>query len=769
MTKKVMVTNDKKIILIEDRTPRQKNFLDENNIELFNYENIIDNMIDEDASNILEEIKNNTADLSGYDIVICHKSVENNTIILSNLKEYCKKMKKTLVFYSGGISVNYYDNSELEYLELNSQTFYSQNLALFLEATQNEDENILMLCYGKYWKQNVIANILEKTNYILGQVEEKKINFQEFSFFVDLVKLEQIVDLDYTLEIEEKNILLSEIIRFRDILIDYFKSIDIKNVNIADKSILIHHDNVIDVDFTSDIKFSTDQDIDKYVSNYIIKELGNNEFDTIFIKDNLSSNYLELYGLRVAYHIRLSKELGDKRFCPIVIISDFDSNTLNRFSHEAKILFTQGIYLCQNTTEDIQKYQSLELKNLLNYDEFLSSVEVNPPKDTSGSHDIANKWSIYKWAEFLDVKSEVLDKNRTDIDNILYFKYLKALNTKEDAETIKIKKPTKKGKVLLIDDEWDKGWSDIITKALDTTEFDTFEYDYKDKSKFNLYMKIQNKIKNYNPDVVILDLRLAQSDHETDNIESYTGVKILEKIHEINAGIQVIMLTATSKSTILEKLYDKKILGYIKKEHPEDRSIGTVENINKFVKLIDEGLKRRYLKEVYTIMLKIKSILDIDLSLPKEQLDCEIFRSFDISKESYIPFAVKIHNEAQYVFDILDSKLNNRFVYAMLSIVSSFEALNSIFIQENRYDDDKFWDNTRVNSHKLNDKLEELYKKLGGVDTLDIENMIRQRNNYLHSNIKNIHIEPKDIVHLFDAKLKMLQMTNNEFLDNICQ
>jgi hypothetical protein len=56
----------------------------------------------------------------------------------------------------------------------------------------------------------------------------------------------------------------------------------------------------------------------------MIIDLKEKDFEVLFIKDNLSSNYLELLGLRVAYHIRLSSELGNKRFVPIIIISDFD-------------------------------------------------------------------------------------------------------------------------------------------------------------------------------------------------------------------------------------------------------------------------------------------------------------------------------------------------------------------------------------------------------------------------------------------------------------
>ncbi|MDD4329877.1 MAG: response regulator [Aliarcobacter sp.] len=754
----------KKIALIEDRYKRQTHFLEQNLINLEDYEDVLENFIEEKASNILENISNDSFDLHEFDIIICHKSVENNTVILGNLKDYCKNHQKTLILFSGGISVNYYDNSEFEFLELNSKTFYSQNLLLFLKSIKINNEDIMMLCYGEQWKQNIVANVLEKTNKLLNKIDDKVI-YLKFGNFIDIKKLDKINYNFYTLEIENNRTTKNEIENFKDSLEKYFnKTIEYQTKD--NQNIVIHYNNIVNMEFNDIIEFNSSDDIDTYISKEIINELKNKEFDTIFIKDNLTSNYLELYGLRVAYHIRLSNELADKRFTPIVIISDFDENTLNRFTQEANILFTDGVYLCKNTKEDIKKYQSLELKGVTDYDKFINSIEITPPKDTSGSHNIANKWSIYKWAELLDVKSEAIYKNKCEIENELYFKYIKVKYLKNTNNSLEIIKPTKEGNILLIDDEWNKGWSDVLKNALqkDGLDFDTFEYDFKDKSDFNLIVQLNHKeLKKQveKSDVIVLDLRLLESDHENEDIDSYTGIKILQKIHEINAGIQVIMLTATSKSTILEKLYEKKILGYIKKEHPEDKSIDTVENINKFINLVDKGLKRKYLKDIYNISIQIQDILDINFDLPKEQIDCNIFKKFNIPKNDYIKFAIKLHNESQYVFEVLDSNIKNRFIYAILSIVSSFEALTSIFITENRNSNDIFWDNTEVKSCKLNDKLEELFQKLGLKESLNIENMIRNRNNYLHSNIRTVHLEPKDLIELFKTKLTMIKIIAN--------
>jgi CheY-like chemotaxis protein len=736
----------KKIALIEDRYPRQRKFLEQNNINLDKYCDVLGNFIEEKASNILENISNDSFDLNEFDIIVCHKSVKNNTVILGNLKDYCKKSQKTLVLFSGGISVNYYDNSEFELLELNSKTFYSHNLFLFLESIKTNNEDIMMLCYGEQWKQNIVANVLEKTNLFIFDIKNSFENVANFQIDANLGKI------DYKFY-EPKEKIFDEIVQFKESLEKYF-TLQLLQENTT-QSVVIHHDNVCDLQiFNYPIKFiQSSDDIDTYISKEIINELKNKEFDTIFIKDNLTSNYLELYGLRVAYHIRLSNELTDKRFTPIVIISDFDENTLNRFTQEANILFTDGLYLCKNTKEDIKKYQSLELKGVTDYNKFINSIEVTPPKDTSGSHNIANKWSIYKWAELLDAKSEAINKNRSEMENELYFKYLKAKYLKNTNNSLEIIKPTEKGNILLIDDEWNKGWSDVLKNALqkDGLDFDTFEYDFKDKSNYNLIVQLNHKeLKKQveKSDVIVLDLRLLESDHENEDIDSYTGIKILQKIHEINAGIQVIMLTATSKSTILEKLYEKKILGYIKKEHPEDKNIDTVENINKFIKLVDKGLKRKYLKEVFNIQKSIRDILSND-----------IFEQYNLDLNFYEPFWIKLEKESTNIFDIIDNERENSFIYAMVSISSSLETILSIFINEQNM---TFWDAEPYDCqyNALRCRISKLFEKFGSDKDFDMKKLIDKRNDYMHSR-KLITVNSQEIISWFTKLFEMIEIIRN--------
>ena len=756
----------KKILLIEDRVTRQEFFLEKIAINLEEYSDILDNAIDDRYEEVKEQIVHDSFNFGDYDFIISHKSAfeSDNALILSKLQNYAKESHKTLIFFSGGISVNYYNNSEFESLELNSETFYSNNLLLFLNSVRAGNENILMLSYGENWKFNIISNVLEKTNLYLEQHGDKKTVYSRFNIYTDINKLSKIDYAFHDIQTENGWVSGLEIEKFKESLFRFFQENKQCQANKHDsKTLLIHNDNVSECSFESEIIFSNQEDIDTYISSEIIPELASRAFNKIFIKDNLSTNYLELYGLRVAYHIRLSQSLGDKRFVPIVIISEYDSDRLMRFTQDANILFTDGIYLCKNSKKEIEHFKSLYVKGLPKerYEDFLNTITIEMPKDTTGSHGIANKWSIYRWAECLHVKSEPITQNLAEIDNILYFKYLKARYLRQNDRNEEIKKPSKKGKVLLIDDEWSKGWGDLCKNALttDSVQLTVLEYDYKDKKYTFIKRAIENKIKEFDPDVVILDLRLTQNDHDNDAIENYTGIKILQEIHKINAGIQVIMFTATSKSTILEKLYEKRILGYIKKEHPSDASIDTQKNIDKLVALVDKGLERKYLKEIFLIMKKAKIILEQD-----------IFSQYGIATEKYEPFWIKLQVEVEAIFDILDGSSKNQFLYAMVSIASSLETILTIFVSDELNQNNYFWDGEFCSASSLNEKLKRLFHykfgfpqttKLGHPNKeIDMSTLIQRRNDYLHTR-KVVRVTSEEIKSWFKKLQKMIEIIQN--------
>ena len=439
---------------------------------------------------------------------------------------------------------------------------------------------------------------------------------------------------------------------------------------------LIHNDNSFsEIDsITADLKFGLDDplnsntvidaDIDAYISQKFIPAIRDKEIDILFIKDSLSQNYLDFLGLRLAYHIRLSEELGDKRFIPIVILSDLDGYNLNQFTTLARILFTKNIFIGDNNPKTIEFYKvhltaNEDFQNNF-IDEFLNIVEIEAPKDYLSSHSIANEWSIYRWGKYLGIENEDIEQN---ISSMLYFKYLKNKYPINDTDDFIPNTPIETGKILYIDDEWKKGWKDIFEHLFETIDFECVKEVYKDKSVNEIIEFVKSKINNYNPDTVILDLRLHDDDFEEDrDIDNLTGIQILKIIkEEINKGIQCIALTASQNSLILEKLYEYDIVGYVKKEHPSNYKLDTKENINKIVTLVDTGLKNKYLKVIWITQEEIKNLNNFTIR-GEEDLLSELFTN------------------SQFVFDILNGKAENKNNMAILTIYKCFEVITSIYI-----------------------------------------------------------------------------------------
>jgi hypothetical protein len=290
-----------------------------------------------------------------------------------------------------------------------------------------------------------------------------------------------------------------------------------------DKSILIHHNNTpLLGNFSNPIVFEmSGNDVDDYISNVSINELKKYDFDVVYIKDSLSSNYLDFYGLRVAYHIRLSQELGDKRYVPIVILTDLDSYILNKIEPMAKILFTKNIFIGENSQKTVEKFNSKNLESLTENEyktDFLNRITVEEYGDNTNRHSIANEWAIYQWANQLDLSTCSTDEIKNKVSSMLYFKYLTQKYTLEEKHSISIKKSNTNGKILLIDDKWQDGWKDIMSSFCEQyysdVEFDTLEENIKNRDIKEIETLSIEKIKQFDPHIILLDLRLQKDENE---------------------------------------------------------------------------------------------------------------------------------------------------------------------------------------------------------------------------------------------------------------
>lgn len=455
------------------------------------------------------------------------------------------------------------------------------------------------------------------------------------------------------------------------------------------KKLLIHSNNTsfsntelfqLSEQFVFDVDF--DKDVDFYINDNLTE--GNlkqklENCDMVFIKVSLSKNYLEYLGLRLAYHIRLTKSLGQKANIPIVIIAEESFQYLGLTYPEPSILFTKGIYLIKESLDDYDRtlkwFNDRRIKPLDDFSLFVSSITINPPANYLSHHSISNEWSILRWAKVLGISTEreALKDVRSNIESLLYYKYLQAKYPIEAEPNKAAFKINGKGRILYIDDEWNKGWNEVLSNYFATSsteiEFETLKYDFKDKSHQDILKECDKKIQSFKPDVVLLDLRLSDSDFiYSHNSTHLTGYKVLEAIKSINPGIQVIIFTASNKVWNFTELHKAGCDDFILKESPEFSTDNEYSRnaIAKIASSVSNAFKMSFLKKVYLKMAEVER--QIPVANNDEEAD------FIIRLKNNLNIAFKLLNETK-----VSAKYYNYAYLQLFQIIEDFSNLSYVF------------------------------------------------------------------------------------------
>ena len=355
---------------------------------------------------------------------------------------------------------------------------------------------------------------------------------------------------------------------------------------------------------------------DDGLSSKINDWLGETQYDHIFIPLCFGPTLSDFNGLRLAAHIRCTP--SPNQLTRIFVYGFVGLDYL--MGHEYfNILKTKNVQLIPYSkrafTEAVNTdFQALKMEEL---PQEITKLKLDLPLNYADSHSIANEWAIHQWAKTIGCdETDEIEKIFKTAESNLYFKYLRTINPVSEVDKISPQelKINFKGnpKVLLIDDEAEKGWYEIFAYLLgDENEVytDYLGDDFKTQSQEDIIDKSIKKIKDDDIDVVILDFRLNPNDFIGSNPKDISSIRLLKKIKELNPGIQVIIFSATNKVWNLQPLQAAGADGFILKGSPKYsvESEFISKSITSFINEFQKATRKLFLKDFYKLLFQVEN------------------------------------------------------------------------------------------------------------------------------------------------------------------
>lgn len=452
------------------------------------------------------------------------------------------------------------------------------------------------------------------------------------------------------------------------------------------KKLLIHSDNTSLLglnDFQENnllFRIPIEKDVDHYISELIAEQIKPEKPEVIFIKYALDDDYLAFYGLRLAHHIRLENSSCGLQTIPIVFVGEETVSELIRLSEYSDILATPGVYY---VNEDIDKVKALcdritqdGLKGLGTREDYINRVNLPAPLNFDSRHNYINELSLILWADYIGC-----DKLNPDLHNRikynLYFKYRIQRDkiVGEQKRLSKLPEFSTHAKVLLIDDEAKKGWEDFY-RHLFSNSTDTIDFQVADLNNVNSQDDIieycLRKIESFDPDVILLDLRLSEKDVFETLAQSLTGYLLLERIKKINKGIQVIVTTASNKTSIFRDIYKIGADDYVIKNEWSE------EGCQSLIKVLEKAINES----------KILKPLHCSLSSFIKEVESDCFKKIDVGEDSdhfYNELKAQVSIYLKAIQGLVSGRDNlDRFSLSVLNMHKILEVLVDYYIETNR-------------------------------------------------------------------------------------
>ncbi len=426
-----------------------------------------------------------------------------------------------------------------------------------------------------------------------------------------------------------------------------------------------------------------DQRCHRFINDRLKKEISD-DCKFIILPVSVTKNFLEFSGLQLAHHIRLTPDFNNND-TPILVYGYLDIIQLQKLTPLANILLTDNVeyvnlnnYTLEQIAQFISKYQSKSF----NLGKFIDTIRIDPPANYDSHHSIDNEYAIVQWSKYIGCYKDLPEDFKKEFDSQLYFKYL---NVRHSIEKVLDSKKfllniNQKTTILLIDDEEAKGWSTFYKSFLSFTPniiFENSNLDFKSLNNQDVVLaKIVYIIRNINPDIVLLDLRLIDSDFDEETKpEELTGIKVIEKIKEFNNGIQVIVTTASNKAWNFNLAKQKGAYDFIIKDG-FDNPKKSIDRLKSTIEICAK--KARYLKPISEkIRVAIENWKEYNIHERKNLEDQMHDKFWHIAVKQYVSdFLINAYSTTE------NETQKERFTISVLLLYRILEIIKEFFVYQ---------------------------------------------------------------------------------------
>ena len=466
----------------------------------------------------------------------------------------------------------------------------------------------------------------------------------------------------------------------------------------------------------------TDQDLDGLVNDWFLET----RYDRIYIPLCFGSSLSDYMGLRLAMHIRLTSTPNQKTPIFLYGVATYEEMKQN---YCFDILKTSSVRLigCDNKSFFASIRSEMPECDLAKEIKF---IHLDLPSNI-GSHSLANQWGASVLGRAANVEYDIPAEVQEAMKS-LYFKNALFQTSLTEGDEVTLSKKaesieSKGRRILLIDDEADRGWAQIIHSLFENAYVDI----------------VKNKIPNFEAlpdqyikriqedfyDLYLLDLRLlGEREESIVNTDKFSGMDVLDAIKEINPGNQVIIMTASNKAWNMKKLMKKQANGYYIKEAPE-LSLPfefSQENYSSFKIDVEAAFQNVYKRDLWAMRFELISYIadsSIDDELKDElQSQLDVYEQFLLNATNKNNLSLVFLTLFQ-VFDTIKRYYSKEMLFTSMSIPDNIRDI----VNEkgsSRMSDSEFKELINVNKarnnfiHKLNKECGVDHKSVNGLKTL---------------------------------------------------